>query len=362
MGQPMRRTLTTLLLFVLVLTAWERASTPVAATAQASPQTRAVPSPSGTATNDFLDDSETVALPGTTTIEVDGEVGNPGKVNLALLPLRSVGVKETILKDGTNTFVGAYRYDGYALDEVLDRIVLQKKNQKEFRPIIDAYVEVSNSRGDSAVISWSEIYNPVHRHEILIATRVMHHVPRETMAQWPLPTETRLIVPSDLITERNIASPTRITVRSLDDPFKAEKTGGPFSPEFVITTGSQTVAHVTTTGAPTQEYPTVFYGRGQGIHAVAPFKGVLLREVLRPYVPITRESLRRGMLTVAGKDGFRAAYTVAEVMNRCDQSEVLLVDTGDGAGGRFRVFPSGDFFSSDRAVHTLAEIRYAVLK
>jgi hypothetical protein len=358
----MRRIFPTLLLVGIALAAWQRAATPVAATAQMSQQSQTATSSSGRSTNDFYDDAETVALPGTTTIEVDGEVGNPGKVDLARLPLRSVSVKETILKDGNPSFVGAYRYDGYALDEVLDQIVLQKKNQKEFRPIIDAYVEVSNSRGDSVVISWLEIYNPVHRHEILIATRAMHIVPAETNAQWPLPTETRLIVASDLVTERNISNPARITVRSLDDPFKADKTGGPSSPEFIITAGGQTAAHVTTMDAPTQEYPTVFYGRGQGIHSVGPMKGVLLREVLRPYVPITRESLRRGMLTVAGKDGFRGAYTVAEVMNRSDQSEVLLVDTGDGSGGRFRVFPSGDFFSSDRAVHTLAEIRYAVLK
>jgi hypothetical protein len=279
------------------------------------------------------------------------------------LPIRSVIVKETVLKDGARTFVGAYRYDGYALDEVLNQIVLQKKNQKEFRPIIDAYVEVSNAKGESVLISWGELYYPLHRHEILIATRVMRIVPSESKDMWPLPTETRLIVPSDLITERNIANPTRITVRSLDDPFTVDKTGSPSSsPEFTIAKDSQTVAHVTTLGPSTQEYPTVFYGRGRGFHGVTPFKGTLLRTVLQPHVPVTRESLRRGMLTIAGKDGYRAAFTVAEVMNRGDQSEMLLIDDGKAAdGGRFRLFASGDFFS-DRAVNTLAQIRYAVLK
>jgi len=321
-------------------------------------------SPPGRATNDLYDDAETVALPGTTTIEVDGEIANPGKIDMAMapLPIRSVIVKETVLKDGAKTFVGAYRYDGYALDEVLDRVVLQKKNQKEFRPITDAYVEVSNAQGDSVLLSWGELYYPLHRHEILIATRVMRIVPSESKDQWPLPTETRLIVPSDLITERNIANPTRITVRSLDDPFKVDKTGSPSSsPQFTVTTEGRTPAPVATLGASTQEYPTVFYGRGRGLHAVTSFKGAPLKTVLEPYVPITQESLRRGMLTIAGKDGYRAAFTVAEVMNRCDQSEVMVTDSGTADGGRFRVFASGDFFS-DRAVSTLAEIRYAVLK
>jgi hypothetical protein len=318
--------------------------------------------PEGRATNDPYDDFETVALPGATTIEVDGEVAAAVKVNLAQLPIRSIVVKEMALRDGKAVFVGAYRYDGYALDEILDRVVLQKKNQKEFRPTIDAYVEVSNGKGDSALISWCELYLPVHRHEILIAMRATRIVPSESKTQWPLPAETRLVVPSDLLSERNIASPTHLSVRSLDDPFKPDKTGNPaFSPEIAIVKDGQAVAHVKTITS-THEYPTVFYGRGQGNHGVYSMNGALLRQVLQPYVPVTRESLRRGMLTIAGKDAFRAAYTVSEVMNRSDQSEVLLVDNGDGDTGRFRLFPSGDFFSSDRAVHTLVEIRYAILK
>ncbi len=342
--------------------AFERPAVSPGAATPAVPDTQAAAPPSGRTTNDFYDGAETVVLPGTTTIEVDGEIANPGRLDLTTLPLRSVIVKETILKDGGNAFVGAYRYDGYALDDVLNRIVLQKKNEREFRRIIDAYVEVSNDKSESAVLSWGEIYYPVHRHEILIATRVMHIVPTKSRDRWPLPTETRLIVPTDLITERNIANPARVTVRSLDDPFVAGTAGSRlFSPEFAIAEDGQTVARVTTTGASTQEYPTVFYGRGRGIHGVTTFKGVPLKAVLQPVVPVTRESLRRGLLTVAGKDGYRAAFTAAEVMNRCDQSEVLLIDDGEADGGRFRLFASNDYFS-DRAVKLLSEIRYVVRK
>jgi hypothetical protein len=315
-------------------------------------------SPSGRTTNDFYSGAETVSLSGTTTIEVDGEIAKPGGIDITQFPLRSMIVKETILKDGGNAFVGAYRYDGYALDEILNRVVLQKKNEKEFRRIIDAYVEVSNDRGDSVVLSWGEIYYPIHRHEILVATQVMHIVPSKSKDLWPLPTETRLIVPSDLITERNIANPTRITVRSLDDPFTVEAAGASlFSPEFTIAKNGHTAAHVTNAGAPTQVYPTVFYGRGRGIHGVTAFKGVPLKTVLEPYVPVTRQSLRRGILTATGKDGYRAAFTAAEVMNRCDQSEILVIDEGEARGGRFRLLASHDYFS-DRAVKALSGIRY----
>ena len=324
----------------------------------APPESESTASPSGRTTNDFYSGTEAVTLPGTTTIEVAGEIANPGRIDITQFPLRSMIVKETLFEDGGTAFIGAYRYDGYALDEVLNRVVLQKKNEKEFSRIIDAYVEVSNDQGDSVVLSWGEIYYPIHRHEILVATRVMRIVPTKGKTLWPLPTETRLIVPSDLITERNIANPTRITVRSIDDPFVAGTAGAAlFSPEVAIAKDGQTVAQVTTVGPPTQEYPTVFYGRGRGIHGVTTFRGMPLKTVLQPHVPVTRESLRRGLLTATGKDGYRAAYTAAEVVNRNDQSEVLVIDDGEADGGRFRLFASSDYFS-DRAVKALSGIRY----
>jgi hypothetical protein len=47
----------------------------------------------------FYDDAKTVALPLTTTIKVDGESANPGKIDMTALPFRSVIVKETVLRD-----------------------------------------------------------------------------------------------------------------------------------------------------------------------------------------------------------------------------------------------------------------------
>jgi len=85
----MRRILTTLLL-VPALAAWERASAPLAATASALLQIQTAARASANATNDFCDDAETVALPDTTTIEVDGEIANPGRIGMAMAPYRSV--------------------------------------------------------------------------------------------------------------------------------------------------------------------------------------------------------------------------------------------------------------------------------
>ena len=75
-------------------------------------------------------------------------------MDFSKLPIRSVIVKETSLNpDGTNNFVGAYRYDGYSLFDILNTVKLQKKNAEEFPPIIDLYVEISNDKGEKVILS-----------------------------------------------------------------------------------------------------------------------------------------------------------------------------------------------------------------
>ena len=54
----------------------------------------------GQATNDFFDNTPSQKLPGALKIEVAGEVANPGSVDLALLPLRTVIVREALAGEG----------------------------------------------------------------------------------------------------------------------------------------------------------------------------------------------------------------------------------------------------------------------
>ena len=164
--------------------------------------------------NNFYDNEETfVLIPA--ELEICGEIENPGKVDFSKLTKRTVIVKETLLnKNDSNTFIGAYRYDGYSLFDILHDRKLKKKNAEEFRPIIDVFIEIENNKGEKVVLSWGEIYYPNYLHNIIIATDVMRIVPSKTKDLWPLPAECKLVVGNDLITERNLSSPSRITVRS----------------------------------------------------------------------------------------------------------------------------------------------------
>jgi hypothetical protein len=54
------------------------------------------------------------------------------------------------------------------------------------------------------------------------------------------------------------------------------------------------------------------------------------------------------LVAVIAADGYRAVFSLAEIADRNDFREILLMDKEDDGGG-FAVFPAGDFFS-DRAV------------
>jgi hypothetical protein len=312
-------------------------------------------------TNNFYDNEpirELTMVP----LTLEGEISNPGRVDFSKLPVRSVIVKEASLKeDATNQFIGAYRYDGYSLFDILNHAKLQKKNAEEFPPIIDLYVEISNDAGEKIVISWGEIYYPNNLHNILIVNSVMRIIPSKTKELWPLPESSKLVITSDLITERNISDPSKIVIRSADASFKVEKNMSPMYAESITIrdeNGKEKIIKEVPKNLKTTTYHNIFYGRGRGIHSTTPFTGYHLKDVLSPYFAISKEKLQQGLFVVAGLDGYRVVLSFAELFNRNDQSEFLLIqDKNDKEGGAFRIFPAADFFS-DRAVKSVSEIRF----
>jgi hypothetical protein len=310
-------------------------------------------------TNNFYDNSETYQLP-MKELTITGEISNPGKVDFSALPVRSVIVKEALLdSSGSDRFIGTYRYDGYSLFDALNDRILKKANNSEFSPIIDLFVEIENDKGEKVVFSWGEIYYPNNLHRILITSSVSRIVPSKTRDLWPLPQESRLVAANDLVTERNISSPVKITVRSYPLSFMVDRNMQVmFSPDFKIYKGIKligTIRNISPELRP-QTFNTIFYGRGRGIHSTMPFTGVLLKEVLLQWYPFTSENLRSGIICLTGKDGYRCSFSYSEIFNRNDQQELLLIKTGEEEdGGMYRVFAACDFFS-DRAVKSLSEI------
>ena len=311
--------------------------------------------------NNFYDNEPTYPLK-TLPLRVEGEIENPGPVDFSKLPKRSVIVKETRLNpDGSNSFVGAYRYDGYSLFDILQDRIVKKKNAAEFRPIIDLYVEIENARGEKVVLSWGEIYYPNFLHNSIIATDVMRIVPSKSKDQWPLPADSKLVIATDLITERNLDAPVRITVRSYPHSIPVNRDLNPlFSDSVRLYNGGVPVMTLkdAPSGLQTMTLHTIFYGRGRGIHSTQPFSGICLKDILKNVFKVDADHIRTGLIAIVGADGYRAVYSWSEILNRNDQAEVLLVPCEqEKDGGKFRIFPSCDFFS-DRAVKAVSGIYF----
>ena len=312
-------------------------------------------------TNDFYDNETIYSLP-VQPIQITGEIENPGEVDFSSLPLRTVIVKETILSEDDNQFIGAYRYDGYSLYDILNQVKLHKKNFDEFNRIIDMYVQIENEAGEKVNISWGEIYYPNHLHEIIIATKVMRIVPSKTDDLWELPEKAKVIVSSDLITERNILNPVKITVKSYPKFFVTVKGLKPLYSATVDLYNENELVETLTQypdNMQIESFETIFYGRGRGIHSTKPFTGVLLKQITGKYAEFNQKNIREGIFLVVAKDGYRSVFTFSELMNRNDQSEVLfLYRPKMKHNGAFRLFPACDFFS-DRAIKGINAIYFS---
>lgn len=313
------------------------------------------------ATNDFYDNADTYALEAN-AIEVLGEIKNPGAVDFSTLPLRSVIVKETLFSKYGNLFSGAFRYDGYSLHDILNERVLNKKNQEVFKPIVDLYIEIENDKGEKVVISWGEIYYANHPHDIMIATQVTRVIPSKSKMLWELPLEYKVIVPSDILTERNISNPTKITVKSYDIDRLVEKGKTPlFSPTIDLYIEDKKIETIAENPAsiPEQSVHTIFYGRGRGLHSTDPFTGMSLKKYFNEKVEKSKKALREGLFVFTADDGYRGVFSYSEICNRNDQMDVLLICRPDlKDGGVFRLYTGTDFFS-DRAIKGLNAICYS---
>ncbi|MEI6055331.1 MAG: hypothetical protein WCR55_04650 [Lentisphaerota bacterium] len=307
-------------------------------------------------TNDFYDNQPSVSL-GTNDIYIDGEVENPGKVDLSALPLRAVVTKETLFKDGVPHFVGSYIYEGYSLYDILNKVKI-KRTSGEFKSVVDLYVVIKNKSGESVVFSWGEIYYPTSRFNLIIATSVAPILPHAVDIKWPIPDKMKVIAGDDLITERNILAPETITIKSikLDETQYSKKDS---KGKLALFDNGKQLATITKFPISYKEYTysTVFYGRGRGIHGIDPFTGVPLNYVLQQYYPLSNANIMNGIFEVISADNYRCAYTFSEIFNRNDQKDVLFLNTEGKDDGKFMLFPGADFFS-DRAIKSLIEFRF----
>ena len=310
-------------------------------------------------TNSFYDNSEFHSLI-PVDLYVDGEVEQSEKVDFSKFQLQELIVKETILEEGKANFIGAYKYIGYSLYDILNDFILAKANAQEFPPEVDLYVEIENDKGEKVVVSWGEIYYANRLHEIIIATSVARISPVKSKDMWAIPTESKLVFGNDLIASRNISKPVKITVKSYSNN-KIEIIKGKkptFSPtvDIFVNDEIKKIYDAKSDYSSEQTVHTIFYGKGRGLHGTEPFDGLSLNNILEEVIEMHQKHLKHGLVVVVADDGYRSIYTLSELINRNDQSEVILVrDVELTDNGIFRLYSSCDFFS-DRSVKGISQI------
>jgi hypothetical protein len=311
------------------------------------------------ATQDFYDNAPYHVL-GESELKVTGAVAREYLVSTARHPKHEVLVKETRLtEEGQTRFVGAYKYVGVPLVQLLDSVSIVRKKDAPYHSPIDLIVQVSNAEGKKINFSWGELFYPTNRKQIIIATHVVPVLPSKVDTLWPIPVQPRLIAGHDLVSERTLEAPK--DVRIFPAPFteKRQQADSLYASNVSLKMDDQLLdimESMPENSCPMQ-YLSVFYGRGRGIHGISKFEGILLKDWVLEHLPLSVERLQQGMFIVSAPDDYRGVFSYSEVVNRQDQAEVLLMQSGQQADGRFRLFPAADFFS-DRAIKSVESIVY----
>lgn len=296
-------------------------------------------------------------------IAIEGEVKNPGKASLRRLYKREVFHKQATLGDsGKIDFVGAYRYRGYSLFDLLNSFIVEKKNLEEFRPATDLYIIIENDKGDRVSFSWNEIFFTHFPHQVIIATESAPIKPYKREVEYPTGNTWKLVASTDLFAYRELENPTKIIVKSFDKKSYTinRELDEKYSPNvnIVVNNSIAKIIEATDTSARDLNYNAVFYGLGMGYHDTPYFRGFPLRpHVTSFFAADTANWHRNGLVCAVGKDGFRNIFSVSELFNRVDGVEPILAIPPVKESGHYRLYHPSAFYA-DFSVRNLMELYF----
>jgi hypothetical protein len=298
----------------------------------------------------------------TGSLEVAGEVADPGPVDLTYHYKREIIVKDARPGGDMDVrFKGAYRYRGYSLFDLLHPFVVQKNNIEEFRPGTDIYIIIENETGKRVVFSWSEIFHTSVLHQVIIATEVApiesyrQELEFETVDKWTV------VSGADLFSHRMLENPVKIEIRSFNKKTYVvnRDMDKRHSPAINVIPGNNAAFTISNTAYTDHiSYLTLFYGMGMGHHPTSSFYGPPLEFFIEDKLDLYDEHWSsRGLVCFAGIDGYRAIYSFSELFNRADQVRPILAISDDPDDGYYRIFHPSSFYA-DRSVKSLSEIYF----
>ena len=281
--------------------------------------------------------------------EVTGELINPGIPGIEGISIRSVMVKEVVKDEKNNeeSLSGAFVYYGFPLADLLNNFIIDKRNAKEFGLMNDLYVVVTGRGGDKAVFSWGEIYFSASGRNIILATGVRPVFPTHDTDRWDIPHKGKVVAGNDLMAFRNISDPAKIEILSFPVSFPGEKGFTPlYSPEILLNTPKgRYIIDTMPDSIFKSSFQTLFFGMHMGSRGFRSFEGVPLSDLLGNYIEFSDNEIRSGIIAFGALDGYRAVFSVSEIVNRSDTGGVLVSDAHGSDDGRFIIRPPADFFA-----------------
>jgi hypothetical protein len=262
---------------------------------------------------------------------------------------------------------GAFRYCGPSMRTLLEFAKI-KKNDTDFNKPVDLAVIVKDIHGNSAILSWGEIFyrNPS---EIIVAYEATPVIPHHGRSSIPekyrpylkqldrrvgLP---KLVVSHDFYSDRSLENISEITVVDLHTPVNTKKQEVLFSPSFMITGDVHTPLDMQKLPETNRlEFTFKEVGDGQGYHGMRHFSGVSLVSLLK------KAGIRHDhnvAVVVSAPDGYRTLLSYGELFLSPAGGNIIV---GDLINDK-RVTKRGSFFlitpddlSADRHVKAVDKI------
>lgn len=312
-------------------------------------------------TNSFFDNLESKEY-SLNNILIEGEVFEPGIVDLTSLPLCSFPGKDLSFQNNKNKFIGSYYYYGYSLYDILNQKLVKKANEEEFKPYVDLYLIVENDKGEKAVFSWGEIFYSKDNLKTIITKSVRAINPSKMKMKWELPNESRLVCGYDAFNFRSISNPTKIIVKSFAGNYSKEKIKNVFSPEILVLKGSEKIVIQDAAGFEKREFRGIGFGHGMGWKGIDIVEGFVFKNVLMNKVNIDLKEIGTAIVCASAKDGYRVTFSLSEIINRNDMNDFLLIEkNGAEDNGKFNLFATPDFFV-DRNVRSVEKVEIVNVK
>ena len=310
--------------------------------------------------NNYFNTESPATLRMISEILITGETEGDQLVSLDKMPWHSVTIREVVIDGDSAKFLGTFRYDGVALSDILSSVKIDKDSKEDFYPPVDLYVEVWNDAGEFATFSWGEIIYSNDVYNIIIAKAATRVIPSKTGEKWEIPQSGKVVVGTDLFAERGISNPTKIVVKSLKGDFKVNRDPVKFYSEVLeIIREDKTIETFPAIpdNLPKLDRRTIYYGHGMGYKGVRTFRGVRIDGLLKNLFPSEKGDLRTGLVCVEAVDGYRASFSLSELINRVDGAEPLLMFGDSGEKGResFSIYADNDLFA-DRSIKGINKI------